>query len=133
MLAYPEAEDRSGLATSPVLATMIPHIAQALGIFIAVVFKYAATNILLTIKSFMIRTVLLGLFFFVLLPLGKIAVIKTGLLAMAPSILSRAGGGRSDDETSAVESAQGLVEFLLWEMYKLGEGFFGDIDNFIVS
>ena len=132
-IAKQEAEERSGLVTTPVLATMIPHIAQAVGIFIAVAFKYAAMNILLTIKSFMIRTVLLGLFFFVLLPLGKIAVIKTGLLSMAPSILSRASGGRSDDDTSAVESAQGLVEFLLWEMYKLGEGFFDDIDNLIVS
>ena len=116
------------------MVTLVPLIAQAMGIFIAVAFQYAVKGMLITIKSYLIRTLLIGFFFFVFLPLAKMAMIKAGLLAMAPAILSRAS--RVDDdpyETPPMESFQGIVEFLIWEMYKLGESFYGDIDDLMFS
>jgi len=130
---HQDAEDRTALVSSSFLIFKFFHlIAQAGGIFISVAFKYAAKNILVTIKSFMIRTILLGLCFFVLLPLGKLFIIKTGLLSLAPSTISNIEGGRSDGML-AVESIQDLIEFFLSEVYELGESFFDDIDSFVLS
>ena len=86
----------------------------------------------MTVKSFLIRTILLGLFFFVLIPLGKLFAIKTGLLLLSPSIISRAGEERSDDMLD-VESMEDLLEFFVSEIYKLGESFVDDIDSFVLS
>ena len=127
-----EAEDRTALVASPFLLFIVSLVAQATGIFISVAFKYAAKNILVTVKSFLIRTILLGLFFFVLIPLGKLFAIKTGLLLLSPSIISRAGEERSGD-MSAVESMEDLLEFFVSEIYKLGESFVDDIDSFVLS
>ena len=128
-----EAEDRTALVASPfLLFNIVSLVAQATGIFISVAFKYAAKNILVTVKSFLIRTILLGLFFFVLIPLGKLFAIKTGLLLLSPSIISRAGEERSGDML-AVESMEDLLEFFVSEIYKLGESFVDDIDSFVLS
>eukprot|EP00092_Neocalanus_flemingeri_P021579 GFUD01023405.1.p1 GENE.GFUD01023405.1~~GFUD01023405.1.p1 ORF type:complete len:191 (+),score=34.04 GFUD01023405.1:73-645(+) len=129
-----EAEDRTGLSTPTFMITLVPLLAQAAGIFIAVAFQYAVKGMLLTLKSYMVRTLLLGFFFFVFLPIAKVILIKVGLLAMAPSILSRAS--RVDDDpydTSPIESFQGIAEYLIWEIYKLGESFYSDIDDFMLS
>ena len=129
--------DREGaLITGPssLAVTMIPLIAQAFGIFLAVVFKYAAMNILITVKSFMIRTALLGSFFFLFLPLGKMAVVQTGLSSMmTPSLLSRADGQRNEETLDDIMSPEHMIEFVLSEIFKLAESFFDDIDSLIVS
>ena len=128
-----DAEDRTALVSSPfLLFNIVSLVAQAMGIFISVAFKYAAKSILVTVKSFMIRTILLGLFFFVLIPLGKLLAMKTGLLILTPSIISRAGEEKSD-RIFAVESMQDLLEFLVSEIYKLVESFADDIDSFVLS
>ena len=130
---FQEAEDRTALASSPfLLFNIVSLVGQATGIFISVAFKYAAKSILVTVKSFMIRTILLGLFFFFLIPLGKFLAIKTGLLILTPSIISRAGEERSE-QILAVESMQDLSEFFVSEMYKLLESFGEDIDSFVLS
>ena len=132
-----EADDRTGLSTPVFMVTMVPLLAKAMGIFIAVTFQYAVKGILITIKSYMIRTILLGLFFFVMIPLGKLSLIKAGLLAMSPAILSRSGNVNEDPyDTPSMESFQGIVETFIWEIFRLGESFYGgigDIDELILS
>ena len=55
-----------------------------------IAFQNVIQGVLITIKSYAIRTLLLGCLF-LFLPLAKILMIKAGLISLAPAILSRAG------------------------------------------
>ena len=54
-------------------------------------FQQLGAGVLITTKSYLVRTVVLGVFFFLLIPLAKLLLIKLGLVSLSPAILSRAG------------------------------------------
>ena len=43
-------------------------------------FQQLGSGILITTKSYLVRTVILGIFFFLLIPVGKLVLIKLGLV-----------------------------------------------------
>ena len=107
-----------------------------MGSLLVVAFQNLATGIILSTKSYILRTVILGFFFFLLLPLGKLLMIKFGLLHLSPAILSRSGHGSSDPyETPMMQTTHGFLETLLWEIYAAAEGFFDydEIDDYLYT
>ena len=112
---------------------------QGIGTLLVVAFQNLATGVILSTKSYILRTVILGFFFFLLLPLGKLLMIKFGLLNLSPAILSRAGHGHgtSSDpyETPVWQTTHGFLETLLWEMYAAAEGFFDydEMDDYLYA
>ena len=96
---------------------------QGLGAGLVVVLQNIAQGILITTKSYLLRTSILS-FFLLLLPVGKLILIKLGLLGLSPAILSRAGHhgggpglGDSPYDTPALQTVQGFIESCLWEIY----------------
>ena len=96
---------------------------QGLGAGLVVVFQNIAQGILITTKSYLLRTSILS-FFLLLLPVGKLILIKLGLLGLSPAILSRAGHqgggpglGDSPYDTPVLQTVQGFIESCLWEIY----------------
>ena len=105
----------------------------ALGAF---AFQNLATAILLTTKSYILRTVILGIFFFGLLPLGKILLIKAGLLTLSPAILSRAAHAHAAEDpydTPTLHTVHGTIETVLWEIYHWIENFYSpdELDDYL--
>ena len=105
----------------------------ALGVF---AFQHIASGILLTTKSYLIRTAILSVFLFFLLPLGKVVLIKLGLMSMSPVLLSRAyHHNDSEDpyEQPSLHTLHGILEVLLWEMYAMVENFYqpDEIDDYL--
>ena len=101
-------------------------------------FQHMAQGILITTKSYLLRTVILSLFFFLILPVGKILLIKLGLLSLSPAILSRAGhqgGGEDPYDTPALQAGHGFIESCLWEVYAWMETFYdtSEFDDYLYS
>ena len=134
-----EEVTRSENAVPVQLVSFMPVLAQGVGSLLVVAFQNLATGIILSTKSYILRTVILGCFFFLLLPLGKLLMIKFGLLNLSPAIVSRAGHGHgtSSDpyETPVMQTTHGFLETLLWEMYVAAEGFFDydEIDDYLYT
>ena len=102
------------------------------------VFQEVAKGILISSKSYLLRTVILGLFFFLLLPVGKIVLIKLGLLSLSPALLSRAGhhaGAEDPYDLPALQTWHGFIEACLWEVYDWGEKFYdtSEFDDYLYS
>ena len=101
----------------------IPHrslISQVLSSLMLFAFQQLGAGVLITTKSYLVRTVVLGVFFFIFIPLGKLLLIKLGLVSLSPAILSRAGlaTGHSDPyDTPYLTTLHGILETLLWEIY----------------
>ena len=90
----------------------------------------------MTTKSYILRTAILGFFFFGLLPLGKILLIKAGLLSLSPAILSRAAhahGAEDPYDTPTLHTVHGSIEAVLWEIYHWIENFYNpdELDDYL--
>ena len=104
-----------------------PLISQVLSSLMLFAFQQLGAGVLITTKSYLVRTVVLGVFFFLLIPLGKLLLIKLGLVSLSPAILSRAGlaTGHSDPyDTPYLQTLHGIIETLLWEIYSFAEDVF---------
>ena len=103
------------------------------------VFQNVAQGILITTKSYLLRTVMLSLFFFLILPVGKILLIKLGLLSLSPAVLSRAGhhggGGEDPYDIPALQTVHGFIESSLWEVYAWIESFYdtSEFDDYLYA
>ena len=104
---------------------------QGVGAGLVLLFQHVAQGVLITTKSYLLRTLILGGFFFLVLPLGKLALVKAGLLSLSPAILSRAGLHAEEDPYSSptLETLHGFIETGLWEIYAWVQTFV-DIDEF---
>ena len=104
---------------------------QGVGAGLVLLFQHVAQGVLITTKSYLLRTLILGGFFFLVLPLGKLALVKAGLLSLSPAILSRAGLHAEEDPYSSptLETLHGFIETGLWEIYAWVRTFV-DIDEF---
>ena len=90
-------------------------------------FQQLGAGVLITTKSYLVRTAVLGVFFFLLIPLGKLLLIKLGLVSLSPAILSRAGlaATHSDPyDTPYLQTLHGVLETLLWEIYSFAADVF---------
>ena len=102
-------------------------------------FQNVAQGILITTKSYLLRTVILSLFFFLILPVGKILLIKLGLLSLSPAVLSRAGhhggGGEDPYDIPALQTVHGFIESSLWEVYAWIETFYdtSEFDDYLYA
>ena len=105
---------------------MMPTLAKVLSSLMLFAFQQLGAGILITTKSYLVRTVILGIFFFLLLPVGKMILVKLGLLSLSPAILSRSSGGGASDpyDNPNLHTLQGLTETLLWEIYSYFEDIF---------
>merc|ERR1712059_35586 len=120
------------------LGLSVPLLAQGLGVFVAVAFQFALKNILMTLKSYIIRTLLLSGFFFVLIPIAKIMMIKTGFFFWIHQLMDLVRGGREGKEnvftfvpSSSPDTLQGAMEYLVQQIYTDAQSFYEDIDSFI--
>jgi len=118
----------------PVVAVM-PLIAQGIGALGVVAIQNVIQGVLITIKSYTIRTIILGCLF-LLLPLAKILMIKAGLISLSPAILSRAGNTAENPyDTPSMQTTHGFIETVLWEVYAwLGDFFQEDeFDDYLYA
>jgi hypothetical protein len=131
-----QASDRLGHTASPLL----PLLAQGTGTFLATVFQYAAKGILLTIKSYTVRTALLATFFFLVIPLAKMALIKMLAvhLGRLPGVYLELQQYLDHLAPDLGRSAQSLEEagalpWLVQEAWRLVQGTYGELDEYIMS
>ena len=142
------ASNRTGNVVPVPVVTMMPLLAQVtivsvalcpclyclvqgVGAGLVLLFQHVAQGVLITTKSYLLRTLILGGFFFLVLPLGKLALVKAGLLSLSPAILSRAGLHAEEEPYSSptLETLHGFIETGLWEIYAWVRTFV-DIDEF---
>ena len=102
------------------------------------VFQNMAQGILITTKSYLLRTVIMSLFFFLILPVGRLVLVKLGLLSLSPAILSRAGrhtGAEDPYDTPALQTWHGFLEACLWEIYAWMETFYdtSEFDDYLYT
>ena len=126
-----QATDRAGHTSAPLLA-------QGTGTFLAAVFQYAARGILLTIKSYAVRTALLGTFFFLVVPLAKMAIIKMLLVAVhlgwLPVMyleLQQFLDHLTPDLGSQEEA--GALPWLVQEAWQMVQGTYDELDEYMMS
>ena len=133
-----QAADRLGHTSAPIL----PLLAQGTGTFLATVFQYAAKGILLTIKSYTVRTALLATFFFLVIPLAKMAIIKMVLVAVhlgwLPGVYLELQQYLDHLAPDLGQSAQSLEEagalpWLVQEAWRLVQGTYDELDDYIMS
>ena len=109
--------------------------AQDVGTFLAAAFQYAVKGALLTIKSYIVRTALLG-FFFVLLPLAKMAAVQAWLVAVALGWLPHLDEILDSWSVPAQGRAldgQGALQWFLGEVLQAMRGTYQQIDDLIMA
>ena len=99
---------------------------------ILLLFQNVAQGILITTKSYLLRTAILSLFFFLVLPVGKLILLKLGLLGLfGLTPAGRAGhdGGGGLGASPDLQTEAGFLESYLFEIKAWIETFY-DISEF---
>ena len=112
--------DRIGLN----LVASAPLIGQILGVIISTTLKVLLNGFVRTLNSFILRTVLLGSFLFITLPVIEAVMNYSGILDKLDLHSKMQSGGGEEDELLVAES---LFEHVALEVYKAIHKF-GDVD-----